>query len=64
VIEAIRIITVPVAILTYFIYPLLTGLAAAATGIEKLTWRGAATASGVCSHSSWPRRGPSWSSCR
>lgn len=39
-IEAIRIITVPVAILTYFIYPLLTGLAAAATGIEKLTWRG------------------------
>jgi drug/metabolite transporter (DMT)-like permease len=44
VIEAIRIITVPVAILTYFIYPLLTGLAAAATGIEKLTWRGAAAA--------------------
>lgn len=39
-IEAIRIITVPVAILTYFIYPLLTGLAAAATGIEKLSWRG------------------------
>ncbi len=39
-IEAIRIITVPVAILTYFIYPLLTGLGAAATGIEKLTWRG------------------------
>jgi probable blue pigment (indigoidine) exporter len=39
-IEAIRVITVPVAILTYFIYPLLTGLAAAATGIEKLTWRG------------------------
>jgi drug/metabolite transporter (DMT)-like permease len=44
VIEAIRIITVPVAILTYFIYPLLTGLLAAATGIEKLTWRGAVAA--------------------
>ncbi|MGE0037368.1 MAG: DMT family transporter [Xanthobacteraceae bacterium] len=43
-IEAIRIITVPVAILTYFIYPLLTGLAAAATGIEKLTWRGVVAA--------------------
>ncbi len=43
-IEAIRIITVPVAILTYFIYPLLTGLAAAATGIEKLTWRGVTAA--------------------
>ena len=43
-IEAIRLITVPVAILTYFVYPLLTGLAAAATGIEKLTWRGIAAA--------------------
>jgi drug/metabolite transporter (DMT)-like permease len=43
-IEAIRIITVPVAILTYFVYPLLTGLAAGATGIEKLTWRGVTAA--------------------
>ena len=43
-IEAIRVITVPVAILTYFVYPLLTGLAAAATGIEKLTWRGVVAA--------------------
>jgi len=43
-IEAIRVTTVPVAILTYFVYPLLTGLTAAATGIEKLTWRGAAAA--------------------
>jgi len=37
-------IEVPVAILTYFVYPLLTGLAAAATGIDKLSWRGAAAA--------------------
>ena len=43
-IEAIRLITVPVAILTYFVYPLLTGLVAAATGIEKLSWRGIAAA--------------------
>jgi probable blue pigment (indigoidine) exporter len=43
-IEAIRVIEVPVAILTYFIYPLLTGLAAAVTGLEKLTWRGVAAA--------------------
>jgi len=38
--KAIEAIEVPVAILTYFVYPLLTGLAAAATGLEKLTWRG------------------------
>jgi drug/metabolite transporter (DMT)-like permease len=44
VIEAIRMITVPVAILTYFAYPLLTGLAAAATGLDKLSWRGVAAA--------------------
>ena len=31
---AIATIEVPVAILTYFVYPLLTGLAAAATGLE------------------------------
>ena len=42
--RAIELIEVPVAILTYFIYPLLTGLAATATGIEKLGWRGAAAA--------------------
>jgi len=42
--KAIETITVPVAILTYFVYPLLTGLAAAATGIEKLSWRGGAAA--------------------
>jgi probable blue pigment (indigoidine) exporter len=41
---AIDLVEVPIAILTYFVYPLLTGLAAAATGLEKLTWRGAAAA--------------------
>jgi drug/metabolite transporter (DMT)-like permease len=42
--QAIATVAVPVAILTYFAYPLLTGLAAAATGVERLTWRGAAAA--------------------
>jgi drug/metabolite transporter (DMT)-like permease len=42
--KAIELVEVPVAILTYFIYPLLTGLAAAATGLERLGWRGAAAA--------------------
>jgi probable blue pigment (indigoidine) exporter len=32
------------AVLTYFIYPLLTGLAAAATGLERLRWQGIACA--------------------
>ena len=41
---AIEAVEVPIAILTYFVYPLLTGLAAAATGLEKLSWRGAAAA--------------------
>jgi drug/metabolite transporter (DMT)-like permease len=41
---AIDLVEVPVAILTYFVYPLLTGLAAAATGLEKLSWRGSAAA--------------------
>jgi probable blue pigment (indigoidine) exporter len=34
--KAIEAMQVPLAILTYFTYPLLTGLAAAATGVEKL----------------------------
>jgi drug/metabolite transporter (DMT)-like permease len=38
--KAIALIEVPVAVLTYFVYPLLTGLAAAATGLEALTPRG------------------------
>ena len=42
--QAIAYIEVPVAILTYFVYPLLTGLAAAATRIEPLSLRGVAAA--------------------
>jgi drug/metabolite transporter (DMT)-like permease len=42
--KAIELLEVPVAILTYFIYPLLTGIAGALLGLDKLTWRGAATA--------------------
>jgi drug/metabolite transporter (DMT)-like permease len=41
---AIEAVDVPIAILTYFVYPLLTGLAAVATRLEKITWRGAAAA--------------------
>jgi len=37
--KAFELMEVPVAVLTYFTYPLLTGLAAAATGLEKLTLR-------------------------
>ena len=42
--KAFETIAVPVAVLTYFVYPLVTGLAAAATGLEPLTCRGAAAA--------------------
>jgi drug/metabolite transporter (DMT)-like permease len=42
--KAIETVEVPIAILTYFVYPLLTGLAAAATGLERVTWRGGAAA--------------------
>jgi drug/metabolite transporter (DMT)-like permease len=42
--KAIETVEVPIAILTYFVYPLATGLAAAATGLDKLTWRGLAAA--------------------
>src|SRR5262245_25417686 len=42
--KAFELIEVPVAVLTYFVYPLLTGLAGAATGVEALTLRGLATA--------------------
>ena len=37
---AIRLLPLSIAILTYFIYPLLTGLAGAATGIDRVGWRG------------------------
>jgi drug/metabolite transporter (DMT)-like permease len=42
--KAIETVTVPIAILTYFVYPLLTGLVAVAVGLEKITWRGATAA--------------------
>ncbi len=42
--KAISLVEVPVAILSYFIYPLLTGIAGALIGIDRLGWRGAATA--------------------
>lgn len=42
--KAIELITAPVAVLTYFIYPLLTGIAASIFGIERLGWRGAVAA--------------------
>jgi probable blue pigment (indigoidine) exporter len=42
--KAVENIPVPIAILTYFVYPLLTGIVGAATGLDKLTWRGAAAA--------------------
>jgi drug/metabolite transporter (DMT)-like permease len=42
--EAIDLMDVPTAILAYFVYPLITGLIAALTGLERLGWRGAAAA--------------------
>jgi drug/metabolite transporter (DMT)-like permease len=42
--KAIELATVPLAILTYFIYPLLTGIVGAWIGIDKLSWRGAGAA--------------------
>ena len=35
---------VPIAILAYFVYPLMTGIVGALIGIDKLGWRGAAAA--------------------
>jgi drug/metabolite transporter (DMT)-like permease len=42
--KAIEVIEVPLAVLTYFVYPLFTGIAGAALGLDKLGWRGAAAA--------------------
>jgi probable blue pigment (indigoidine) exporter len=42
--EAIDRMDVPTAILAYFVYPLITGLVAGATGMEQLSWRGVAAA--------------------
>jgi probable blue pigment (indigoidine) exporter len=38
--KAIETIDVPTAVLSYFTYPLLTGLTAAAGGLEPLRWKG------------------------
>jgi probable blue pigment (indigoidine) exporter len=42
--QAIAIIDVPTAVLTYFAYPLLTGIIASATGLEAMRWQGFACA--------------------
>jgi drug/metabolite transporter (DMT)-like permease len=41
---AISMVTVPIAILTYFVYPLFTGIVGALVGVERIGWRGALTA--------------------
>jgi drug/metabolite transporter (DMT)-like permease len=38
--KAIQLITVQIAVLTYFVYPLLTGIGGAIFGVERLSWRG------------------------
>ena len=42
--KALELVPVSIAILTYFAYPLLTGVAGAIFGIDRLTWRGATAA--------------------
>ena len=42
--EAIDRITVPVAVLTYFIYPLLTAIGGTLFGVERIGWQGLVTA--------------------
>jgi drug/metabolite transporter (DMT)-like permease len=42
--KAIELLPVSIAILTYFIYPLFTGIGGAVTGIDRLSWRGFAAA--------------------
>jgi drug/metabolite transporter (DMT)-like permease len=42
--KSLEAVAVPIAILTYFVYPLLTGLAAAACGLERVSLRGGAAA--------------------
>ncbi len=41
---AIQVLPLSIAILAYFVYPLVTGVAAAATGLERLGWRSFAAA--------------------
>jgi drug/metabolite transporter (DMT)-like permease len=38
--KAIDLMDVPTAILAYFVYPLITGIGAAMSGLERLSWRG------------------------
>jgi probable blue pigment (indigoidine) exporter len=42
--EAIALITVPIAVLTYFIYPLFTGIGGWMFGVERLSWHAALAA--------------------
>ncbi len=42
--QAIALLPVSIAILAYFVYPLLTGLAGAATGVDRVGWRAFAAA--------------------
>jgi drug/metabolite transporter (DMT)-like permease len=42
--KALELVPVSIAILTYFAYPLLTGIAGAMLGVDRLGWRGAAAA--------------------
>ena len=42
-IYAIQVLPLSIAILAYFVYPLVTGIAAAAIGLERLGWRSFAT---------------------
>jgi probable blue pigment (indigoidine) exporter len=42
--KSIELAQVSVAVLSYFVYPLLTGIVGALFGIDKLTWRGATAA--------------------
>jgi len=41
---AIALVSVPIAILSYFVYPLITGLLGVLFGIERISWRGALAA--------------------
>ncbi len=38
--KAIEAIPVPIAVLAYFVYPILTGIGGAITGLDRLSWRG------------------------
>ena len=42
--KSIELAQVPIAVLSYFVYPLITGIIGTLLGIDKLTWRGAAAA--------------------